>query len=150
MGIPDGAHTHGHGGGSGLSEVVPVVLAVALLGPAAAAAAALLHLVLIVMGVIVGVVAAATAALLVWRWRKWQASAARAMPLLPRKVARAASPLPQARRPPALPGESAGELPGGLHLHFHGVSLEDIAAILSRQAMPGHDVNRPGPPRDYQ
>jgi hypothetical protein len=147
MGIPDGAHTHGHGGGPG--EVVLVVLAVALLGPAVAAAA-LLHLVLIVMGVIVGVATAALGGLLVWRWRNWKASAARAMPPLPRKVTRAASPLPQARRPPALPGKSAGELPGGLHLHFHGVNLEDIAAILSRQAMPGHDVNRPGPPRDYQ
>ena len=98
------------------------------------AAAELPHLVLIVARVIVCV--GALAGLLVWRWRNWKASAARAMPLILRqKMARAVSPLPQARRPDALPSETARELPGGLHLHFRGVSLEDIAAVLSRRAM---------------
>ena len=98
------------------------------------AAAELPHLVLIVARVIVCV--GALAGLLVWRWRNWKASAARAMPLILRqKMARAVSPLPQARRPDALPSETARELPGGLHLHFRSVSLVDIAAVLSRRAM---------------
>ena len=29
-------------------------------------------------------------------------------------------------------------------MHFHGVSVEDIAAMLARQTQPGPDVNRPG------
>ncbi len=111
-----------------------ILLAAALLGPAVAAAAAgLLHLVLIVAGVIVGVGATVLAALLVWRWRNWKASAARAMPPIHQKMARAASPLPQARRPPPLPSGSARELPGGLHLHFPGVSVEHTAAILASE-----------------
>ncbi len=98
-GHPDGAHTHGSGG-SGLGELVAILLAAALLGPAVAAAAAgLLHLVLIVAGVIVGVGATVLAALLVWRWRNWKASAARAMPPIHQKMARAASPLPEGTAP---------------------------------------------------
>ena len=59
----------------------------------------------------------------------------------------ASEPLRRSRRRgahPPYPSESAGELPGGLHLHFHGVSVEDIAAMLARQTQPGPDVNRPG------
>ena len=67
--------------------------------------AALLHLVLIVTGDIVRVGATAAAAVLAWRWRKRKTGAARVMPSLGQKMARAASPLPQARRPDALPGE---------------------------------------------
>jgi hypothetical protein len=110
-----------------------ILLAVALLGPGVAAAVVLLHLVLAVAGVIVGVGATVLAALLVWRWRNWKASAARAMPPIHQKMARAASPLPKARRPPAIPGETAREPPGGRHPHFHGVSAEDLSAIIARQ-----------------
>ena len=131
-GHPDGARTHGSGG-SGLGKLVVILLAVALLGPAVTAAAGLLHLVLIVAGVIVGAGATVLPALLVWRWRNWKAGPAHAMPPIHQKMARAASPLPKARRPPAIPGETARELPGGLHLHFHGVSAEDVSAIIARQ-----------------
>jgi hypothetical protein len=127
-----GAHTHGSG--SGLGGLLVILLAGALLGPPAAAAAAeLLHVLAIVAGVIVGVGAVGVGGLLAWRWRRPRRDAARAMPPLPQKMARAASPLPQARRPPALPSASARELPGSLHLHFHGVSLEEIAAIIERR-----------------
>ena len=34
-----------------------------------------------------------------------------------------------------LPAESQRELPGGLHLHLHGVKAEDIAAILVRETL---------------
>jgi len=63
--------------------------------------------------------------------------AARARPPLHRAlyplhgVTRAAQPLPQA--PPAI------ERPHEVHLHLHGVSAEDIAAILAREAPPGPD-----------
>jgi hypothetical protein len=136
MGHPDGAHTHGSGG-SGLGEVIVILLAVALLGPAfAAAVAELLHVFLIVAGVIVGVGAASLAGLLAWRWRRRHQDAARAMPPLPRKMARAAQPLPKAQPAHALPTGRQRELPGELHLHFHGVSAEDVAAILRHQDQP--------------
>ncbi len=54
-------------------------------------------------------------------------------PRFAKKMARAASPLPQARRPNALPGETARELPGALLLPFHGVSAEDVAEIVRRE-----------------
>jgi hypothetical protein len=137
MGIPDGAHTHGSGG-SGLGTAVLVVigaaLAVKLAGPVLDAAAELLRVLLIAAGVIVGVGAASLVGLIAWRWRS-RKDAARAMP--PRTlVARAAPPLPQARRAGELPAAPQGEPPGGLHLHFHGLDAEDVAAILSRQDDP--------------
>jgi hypothetical protein len=92
--------------------------------------AALLHLVLIVTGDIVRVGAAAAAAVLAWRWRKRKTGAARTMPPLRQKMARAASPLPQTRRPDATPSETARELPGGLHLPSHGVTAEDVTEVL--------------------
>ena len=133
MGHSDGAHTHGSGGG--LGEVLVILLAVALLGPAVAAAVAeLIHVLLIAAGVIAGVGAASLAGLLAWRWRS-RKDAARAMP--PRTlVARAAPPLPQARRTAELPAAPQREPPGGLHLHVHGLNAEDVAAILNRQDDP--------------
>jgi hypothetical protein len=138
MGIPDGAHTHGSGG-SGLGPVVLVLLAVALLGPAVTAAAAeLLHLVLIVAGVIVGVAVLGVGGLLAWRWRRPRLDAARTTPpLLHQKVVRAAPPLPKARQLPEIPAAPGRELPGALHLHFHGVQAEDVAAIIERHRNDG-------------
>ena len=135
MGHPDGAHTHGSGG-SGLGEVLVIRLAVALLGPAVAAAVAeLIHVLLIVAGVTVGVGAAGLVSLLAWQLWRTRVDAARAMP--PRTlVTRAAQPLPQAQRAGELPAASQREPPGGLHLHFHGGSAEDIAAILNRRDDP--------------
>jgi hypothetical protein len=49
------------------------------------------------------------------------------------KVVRATAPLPQERQAPELPAASRRELPGDLHLHFPGVSAEDVAAILRHQ-----------------
>ena len=132
MGHPDGAHTHSSGG-SGLGEVLVILLAVALLGPAPVAAVAeLVHVLLIVAGVIVGVGAAGLAGLLAWQLRRTRVDAARAMP--PRTlVARAAPPLPQARRAAGLPAAPQRETPGGLHLHFHGLDAAQVAAIIARQ-----------------
>jgi hypothetical protein len=41
-------------------------------------------------------------------------------------------PLPQARRAGELPAASQREPPGGLHLHFHGLDAEGVAAIIER------------------
>jgi hypothetical protein len=115
------------------SQLVPRDLPV----PAVAAAVAeLLHVLLIVAGVIVGAGAAGLAGLLAWRLRRTRVDAARTMPPLPSKMVRAAQPLPQARRAGELPAAPQREPPGGLYLHFHGVSAEDVAAILCNQDRP--------------
>jgi hypothetical protein len=134
MGLPDRAHTHGSGG-SGLGTAVLVVigaaLAVKLAGPVLDAAAELLRVLLIAAGVIVGVGAASLVGLIAWRWRS-RKDAARAMP--PRTlVARAASPLPQARRAAETPAAPQRETPCGRHLHFHGLNAAQVAAIIARQ-----------------
>jgi hypothetical protein len=133
MGHPDGAHVHGSGGG-GLGTAVLVVLAAAavvkLAGPVVAAVGELVHLALIVAGVIVGVGAIGLVGVLTWRWRRPRLDAARARPPLARKLVRAAQPLPGPR--PAI------ERPQEVHLHLHGVSAEDVAAIVER-----HRQNRP-------
>jgi hypothetical protein len=151
MGIPDGAHTHGSGG-SGLGTVVLVIVAAALLGPAVAAAVAeLVHIVLIIAAAVAALGAAGLAGLLAFRVRRRLEDAARAGPpnlgaVSPlHRTARAAPPLLRAQRPPVLPIESGREVPGGFHLHFHGVNAEDVAALLARD-LPQPDVNRHKPP----
>jgi hypothetical protein len=147
MGIPDGAHTHGSDG-SGLGTVVLVIVAAALLGPAVAAAVAeLVHIVLIIGAAVAALGAAGLAGLLAFRVRRRLEDAARAEPpnlgaVSPlHRTARAAPPLLRAQRPPVLPIESGREVPGGFHLHFHGVNAEDVAALLAR-ALPRPGVNR--------
>jgi hypothetical protein len=147
MGIPDGAHTHGSGG-SGLGTALLVLAGAALAVKAApailGAAAELLHVVLIVVFIVACTGAVGVVALLALKCRRARAgAAARTMPPLPPQVVRAAPPLPQERRVGELPRESQRELPGGLHLHFHGISAEDVAAIL--QDSP--DVNLDGQQR---
>jgi hypothetical protein len=124
-----------------------VVLAVALLGPAVAAAAVLLHLVLIVVGVIVGESVTAVGACSRGGGATGRQARPASCPPIHQKMARAASPLPQARRPPAIPSETARELPVGLNFALPWRELEDIAAILAREAPPGPDGNRPGVPQ---
>ena len=112
-------------------EQRPEFLAVALLGPGGPAAAKPFHMLITVAGVIVGAGATALSAC-----SHGDGAAGRQARPTPcpssQKMARAASPLPPARRPPALPGDSARELPGGLHLHLHGVSAGDVAEIVRR------------------
>jgi hypothetical protein len=114
-------------------------IAVRVAGPVLDAVAGLVHVVLIAAGVIVGLGTAALGGLLAYRLQRPRIDAARAMPPLPMKVARAAQPLPPPQRP-------AIEAPREVHLHLHGVSAEDVAAILARERLPGPNVNRPGPP----
>ena len=104
-------------------------------GPVLDAAAELLRVLLIAAGVIVGVGAASLVGLIAWRWRS-RKDAARAMP--PRTlVARAAPPLPQARRAAEVPAVPRRETPGGLHLHFHILDAAQVAVIIARQQEGG-------------
>ena len=116
-----------------------VVLAAALVaklaGPVLAAVSELLQMVLTTAAVIVGIGAAGVVGLLTWRWRRHRhTDAARAT--LPNPgavtplhgVARAAPPLPKPR--PAI------ERAPGVHLHPHGITAEDLAAILRSEDGP--------------
>jgi hypothetical protein len=114
--------------------VLAAVVVVRIAGPVLDAVAELLRVLLIAAGVIVFVGAASLVGLIAWRWRS-RKDAARAMP--PRTlVARAAPPLPKAWPVHALPAEFPRELPAEAHFHLHGVSAEEIAAILRRQDQP--------------
>jgi hypothetical protein len=98
------------------------------------AAAELLHVVLIVVFIAACTGAVGVVALLALKCRRVRAgAAARTMPPLPPQVVRAAPPLPQERRVGDLPRESQRELPGELHLHFHGISADEVAAIVRQQ-----------------
>jgi hypothetical protein len=87
----------------------------------------------IVTAVIVAVGVLGVGELLARWWRRPRLDAARTAPPLLTKAVRADPPLPKARQEPGLPGGSVRELPGGLHLHFHGMSAEEVAEILRRQ-----------------
>jgi hypothetical protein len=84
---------------------------------------------MIVVAVLAGAGAAGTVGVLIWRWRHPRPHAARAVrpPLQP---VRAAQPLLEPQR-------RAIEQSGGLHLHLHGISAEEIAAIIERHRQDG-------------
>jgi uncharacterized iron-regulated membrane protein len=125
MGHPDGAHTHG-GGGSGLGEVVLYLIAAVLLGPAVIGAAlALLHALIIAAAICLGVAIPALTGFIVWQLRRrreppWAVHQVTPAPPRPAQA------LPAPRR-------QAIEAPRQLHLHFHGVGAEDVAAIIRQQ-----------------
>jgi hypothetical protein len=100
-----------------------------------AAVAELLHVLMIAAGVIVGIGVAAVAGLACVAVAQLEGKRGPHHAPLLTKVVRAAPPLPQAPRARELPAKSQRELPGGLHLHFHGVKAEDIAAILVRETL---------------
>jgi hypothetical protein len=135
MGIPDGAHTHGHGGGSGLGTVVLIIVAAALLGPAVAAAvAALLHLLVIAAVVLAAVAGAVDVALVAFRVSHRGQERAR--------VLYGVTPVPPQPSPLRTEPQRAIEQPREVHLHLHGVSAEDIAAIIDRR--DGQVIDEPG------
>jgi hypothetical protein len=106
--------------------VVLVIVAAAILGPAIAAAAAeLLHLLVIVLVALAAVAGVGLIAYGAWRLRQARPATAR--------VVHPVTPAPwqavQARTEP----RRAIEWGGQLHLHFHGVDAEDVAAIIRRQ-----------------
>ncbi len=133
MGRPDGAHTHGDGSGGKIALVVgAAILAAAIAGPVAHAAAELLHIVVISVAVVIGLALTGGTALLAYRARHGRSL--RALPVhwaqvLPRQ---AAEPLKKSRRP------AIGAPKQERHLHFHGVTAEDVAAIIARHNGRGH------------
>jgi hypothetical protein len=126
------------GGGGGLGMAVLVILAVALIGPAVAAAVAeLLHLLVIVLVALAALAGAGGLALVAFRVSHRRQETARLLYQV----------TPAPSRPAQLPSEPrpAIEAPRQLHLHFHGVQAEDVAAIIARD-LPQPDVNRRKPP----
>jgi hypothetical protein len=141
MGHPDGAHTHGSGG-SGIGAAVAVVLAAVVVasiaGPVIHAAVELLRVVLIAAAVILCLGLAGGIALVAYRLRRGRQNAPLVVHQVPPVTWRPAESLPVPRRSvAALP---APERPAEIHLHLHGASAEDIAAILA-------EGNRPDGPR---
>ena len=131
MGIPDGAHTHGSGSGIGAAvlAVVAAALAVKVLPVVAGAVAELVHLVLIVAAVLAGIAAAAGAAYAAFRLRHRATE--------PARLVYRAHPVAQ-RRSQALPEpRPALERPQEVHLHLHGISAEDVAAIVGQHRQAG-------------
>ena len=96
---------------------------VAIARPVAAAVAELVHILLIIAAVLLGLAFVALVGFVAYRLRHRRnlPGAARAIP-----PARAAQPLPMPR--PAI--GHAREV--HVHHHWHGVSAEDVAAILDR------------------
>jgi hypothetical protein len=121
--MKDGAHTHGTGGGIGAALAIGLgaVLAASIAGPVAAAVGELVRLVVIAVAVILGLGVAAVVALLVYRVRH-----RRAIPPPP-----VLYPPPPARPVQARTHPQAIERPA-VHLHFHGITAEDVAAILGQ------------------
>jgi hypothetical protein len=128
------------GGGAGLGTALLVIVGAALFVKATpvalAGAAALLHLVLIVAAVILGLAAVAVAGFVAWRLYRWRHPGADRATALPPGMERAAHPLTEPRRSAAaLPPR---DRPREIHLHLHGVSAEDVAAILARRNGQDH------------
>jgi hypothetical protein len=124
MGHPDGAHTHG-GGGFDPMPILIIIGAIAVAGPVAAAVVELLHILLIAVVVILSLGAVGLAAVIAFRVHRWRAGAPARVSLPAPTVVRAV----QAPREPQPTIERAHEV----HLHLHGVTAEDVAAIIARQ-----------------
>ncbi len=128
---PDGAHVHGHGGGgpgpfSALMLFLALAFAAMIAGPVIAAVTVLVHVVLIIAAALVATAVAAGAGLLAWHLRRHRAGRRPSVPLLTPRPLRGTQPLSEPREPrPAL------ERPAELHLHLHGVTPADIAAMLN-------------------
>ena len=131
MGHPDGAHTHG-GGGFDPMPIVIIILAFAVAGPVAAAAVALLHLLLIVIEVLAGLAVAGVVALAAFHVHRWRAggTSQRPLPAPPWQRAVQGTPAPRAVQAPR---EQRPAIEQHVHHHWHGISPEDVAAIIARQ-----------------
>jgi len=116
---PSGAHTHpemgGGGSGNGWLVILGATAMAAIAGPAAYAIRDLIMMLAITVAVVLA--AAGTAAVLTYRARRRDARA------LTQRGARAL----------LAPGQRALGRAQEVHLHFHGVSAEDVAAIIARQ-----------------
>jgi hypothetical protein len=122
------------GGGSTLLAVLAVLAAAAIAGPVLAAVATavaeLVRIVLIVAGTLAALAVAGVVAFAAVRVHRWRTSApARAS--LPAPPSWRAIQTPPAPRP--LPASRPPAIEQHVHHHWHGVSAEDVAAIIARQ-----------------
>ena len=119
---PSGAHTHpemgGGGGGNGWLVILGALALTAIAGPVAHALRDLI--IVLATTVAVALAAAGTAAILTYRMRS---RGARAL------TQRGMRTLPSPQRALGRAQE--------VHLHFHGVTPEDVAAIIARQNEAG-------------
>jgi hypothetical protein len=120
---PSGAHTHPEMGGGGSGNGWLVILGAIALAAIARPVAHAIRDLIMVLGITVAVVlaVAGTAAVLTYRVRRRDTRA------LTRRGIRA---LPT-------PEERALGRAQEVHLHFHGVSAEDVAAIIARHDKAG-------------
>jgi hypothetical protein len=116
---PSGAHTHpemsGRGGGNGWPVILGAIALAAIANSAAHALSDLIKVLAITGAVVLAV--AGLAAVVTYRVRH--------------RNARALTP-PVMRALPAPQPRALGRV-REVHLHFHGVSPEDVAAIIARQ-----------------
>lgn len=121
--------------GAGALAVLAVVLIVAIIGAAVArpvidAVTELVRVLLIAAAVLAGTAVAGGIAYVVWRRRH------------PRPIGTRPAPFISAAQLRAIQGRSAPRQlpPAEQHIHFHGVSADDIAAIIASQRhSPGED-----------
>ena len=133
MGHPDGTHTHGSGGsgiGMAAAVVLAAIVAASAAGPVVHAATDVIEVLAIVVAAIVGLALATGAALVAWRLRSVRQNTPRVVHQVPPATRRAAESLPAPQRSvAALP---APERSAEIHLHLHGMSAEDVAAIIRK------------------
>jgi hypothetical protein len=146
----DGAHTHGRGPG-GLGELVVLAFGVVLVGDILARVLTLLLVVLAVGG---GVLVAGLIGYVVAACRRYQRAtaleAAPSWPVLPEDPSRAVNADPvtlrqaitelQAQLLAARGGLPAADRSQHQHLHFHGLTPDEAAAIIAEL----HDRQHPG------
>jgi hypothetical protein len=141
MGHPDGAHTHGRGhghgsvggGGDGAFVLLLILAGVLAVGPVVAA---------VLQALLIFAVSAAAAILVaavVARVRRVRRG--------PGRVVRPVTPPPwQAVQAPPGP-RPAIERPQEVHLHLHGLTPQDAAAILAARLPGGQPLPPPEMPR---
>ena len=123
--------TDGGGGGAGLA-VLALIAAAVLAVPVLTALARVLEVLAVVLGAVAVLAVLAGAGAVVYRLRRGPAPAPRGRPghirvtHLP-PAAGPAEPLPAPRR------EAIGAPRPEVHVHFHGVTAEEVAAIIARQ-----------------
>jgi hypothetical protein len=134
MGHPDGAHTHGSGGFDAMPLLI-IIGAIVLAGPVLAAVAELIHILLIVLAVLAGLAAVGVAALAAFHVHRWRTggTSQRPLPAPPSQRAVQGAPAPRAVQAPR---EQRPAIEQHVHHHWHGISPEDIAAILNRRDDP--------------
>jgi hypothetical protein len=119
------------GGGSGFGDILAVVGVILLLavaaGPVVAAVGELVHILLIAVAVIGGLAAVGLVAFIAYRVRHRRSLPAAARVLPSPVQARAAQALPEPQR------RAIGQPEVHIHHHWHGVDVEDVAAIIRHQ-----------------